>query len=283
MYCRKCGAQNDGDAKFCNDCGEKFINRITEQSKNTVDESRTERNENSFKEYVDSHVRRATKFKSAEDLLKNSRPLIFVWICFGVGALISILAVYSSASSIITQIDSTGNFKSEDISWFVFALLFLALTVVFGMPPAWITGIVKRVKINRRMKSPRSHPAVEVNLSEIVVFLRTNLQYLSPYFNNWEVTEKTKSIWCTVRSKKVKAVIEFGVNHKNERFYQISAKKANVLNYIVISGSGISGGKTNAGFGEYRCLYMAAPILTAAVEYYLKSAVAQETPAPVLS
>ena len=29
-------------------------------------------------------------------------------------------------------------------------------------------------------------------------------------------------------------------------------------------------GHTNAGFGEYRCLYMAAPILTATVEYYIK-------------
>jgi len=38
-----------------------------------------------FKEFVDHHVQATTKFKTAEDLLKNSKPLMFLWICFAVG------------------------------------------------------------------------------------------------------------------------------------------------------------------------------------------------------
>ena len=218
-----------------------------------------------FKTYVDKHVRSTTKFKSAEELLKNSKPTIFVWICFGIGALISLLAV--------SGMDMNAQPGYEGSEAFVKFLLWVAFTVFFGMVPAWITGIVLKIKLNHRMKAQRSRPAADINPHELVAFLNANLQYLSPYLVNWKYIaggdKHDDAVTCKF-TKKTNIVITFGTNYEGQRFYQISARKASVIKYVVLSGSGLGAGNTNAGFGEYSCLYKSTPILTAAMEYYLK-------------
>lgn len=196
--------------------------------------------ENNFKEFVDNHVQATTKLKAADELLNKGKPFTFIWIC---------LSVFSVLGFVI----------GGPIGLLVFGGL-------FGYVTAYITGRIKYFNLWRR-----SYPPVttEVNTDELVRFLNENLLYLSPYFSEWESIDD-KTVKCKF-NKKIDAVIVFdSIPEEDRRFFKISARKAKVMNYVAVSGSGFSAGKTNAGFGEYSCLYKSAPILGAAVEYYLK-------------
>jgi hypothetical protein len=205
---------------------------------------------------VDNHVRAATKFQSADDLLKNGKPLNYIWKCFGIPASIFLLL----------SIFRGGGFKSGEGF-----LGFFVLVAFFGYIAAYIAGRVKYAKLRSKTYSIPTEIPIDVTLDEISRFLSTNLQYLSSYFYEWECSEESHAIQCKFQSGKVYAAVAFNMADSAKKFFMIGARKGEVFKYILISGSGLGGGSTNAGFGEYRCLYMAAPILSAAVEYYFKS------------
>ena len=267
MFCHKCGNQISNDAAFCQKCGVKVVASETTEIplRATVPESlspstdasvtpvrsATQRNTlvdngGDFKKFVDNYVKTNTKFASAEDLLKNSKPMMFAWLWIFIPAFLGLF-----------------------LPPFPVGIIGLG---ILGYGVAFFVGIVLRVKLNKRERSLKSRPAGEVNMDDLVRFLNTNLQYLSPYLSEWErVSDKT--IVCKF-TKKTNAVIEvldsdYHPDNKGKRVYYVSGRKAEVFSYVAISGSGFSAGKTNAGFGEYNCHYKTAPILIAAMEYYL--------------
>ena len=252
MFCHKCGNKITEDAGFCSKCGTKLadndstpqttiepISTFTQELVKPSLPSIASANIEDFKKNVDNHVQATTKFKTADDLLKNSKPLTFIWICLGAFAVVGFMGG---------------------------PMGFLLITPIFGYAAAYITGRIKYLNLWRKNYPPIT---VEVNLDELVQFMNVNLQYLSPYFSGWERVDDN-TVRCKF-NKKISAVIFFHSDFDNQRRYKISARKESVMFVITDSAAG----STNAGFGEYSCLYKSAPILSAAVEYYLKLKVAQ--------
>lgn len=197
-----------------------------------------------FKEAVDNYVQATTKFKSAEELLKSGKPLIFVWICLGALALLGLVAMFPVG---------------------------IVVGAFLGYVAAYLVGRVMFMKLTLKTYSVPS----ETDLDQLIGFLNENLQYLSAYFHEWTRVDDN-TISCGFQNGKIHSVIKFDSTSTGKRFFTVSARKASVINYIMISPAGVSASKTNAGFGEYRCAYLSAPILSAAVEYYLKSETTQE-------
>lgn len=120
MFCYKCGTQIDEGAAFCHKCGIKVVYADTEPQdldttavtnepgKGSVERPVQEASAVSpqtviptegitdygtdFKAFVDSHVRQTTKFQSAEELLNTNVPQKFMWICFGIPAILGLIA-----------------------------------------------------------------------------------------------------------------------------------------------------------------------------------------------
>lgn len=85
MSCQKCGTQIGEGADFCHKCGTKMVYENTAQSiepdHTTIEQEKMntvmQDDVDSFKNFVDNHVRSNTKFSSAETLITNSKPWIF--------------------------------------------------------------------------------------------------------------------------------------------------------------------------------------------------------------
>lgn len=105
MFCHKCGTQIAEGSAFCQKCGTKVVYdedaaQPAEQAVVSVApvaaapmrSTNTMTNQDNFKEFVDNHIQATTKFRSAEDLLKNSKPQMFLWLCFGIPAVIGLVA-----------------------------------------------------------------------------------------------------------------------------------------------------------------------------------------------
>ena len=247
MFCHKCGGEIADDAVFCHKCGAKALvdDAIQQSSSNSIVTQKPTA-EPAFKEFVNSHIRATTKFKSAEDLLKNGKPLRFVWICLGAAALIGTAAFFPFGG---------------------------ILTVFFGLPVAIIVGVFKRSKLFK------DHPLNdEIDLNDLVNFLSINLEYLSPDFCDWGTYSDPKPdilgitrqhIRCTVKSNKLDTMIIFAQLPSGNKVYAIAADTK--TKWISLIGGVIPAGRATTGFPQLRVGYYAAPILTAAVEYYLKS------------
>jgi hypothetical protein len=209
-----------------------------------------------FKEYVDNHVKATTKFQSAEDLLRNAKPLKYLW-------------------------------------WNIIPLLGFIIS-------CYITSY-------RMKKFKKSYPfTADVNLNELNHFLTTNLQYLSPAFGEWgqcadsmvdkavgklasKLRDKLKIEEATVHTLQCKfngekrsfALVEVKTSSESST-YKIYVLKKTAWYILVLAFfmPGESGQLlTEGGFGKYARTCKVHPILTAAVEYYLKSPSAQAQPA----
>ncbi len=260
MFCHKCGSQLPEDAIFCNKCGievkrAETIQQTASELHSTYQQIPVEHTPsvklspvapiatNDFKEFVDSHVRSNTKFQSADDLLSNGKPLQFAWICFGIGSIVGLVAIFPIG---------------------------LLIGALFGYVVAFVIGLTRRIKMFSQI-NPIAVDIDLIDLNQLVHFLNLHLKYLSPNFYNWECYGDD-TVTCKF-NRKAEVFITFSITSKGRNAYTISARKSSV--WIIATGSSIS--HTNAGFSEYRCGYLATPILSAAVEYYIQSIGSQET------
>jgi len=214
-----------------------------------------------FKEFVDTHIKATTKFNSADDLLTRAKPLRFIWICLGVSMLVGLIAIFPVGA---------------------------ILGLIVGYIAAFIIGLVKRIKISGK---PHAFSG-DIDPDDLATFLNTSLSYLPPYFGEWaslhdKVIEKSgilasvanevikdevtvKSIGCIIHGNKNSIKIKFTFYNDSEPRYEILAQKikSKLLKVVEVLGDNDN---TNAGFGEYKCLYNSIPILSAAIEYYIKT------------
>ena len=249
MFCHKCGTELPETSEFCHKCGAKMGAPKETQPSANVQEAEPVQNVstdmNDFKNFVDNHVRTTTKFSSAEDLLKNSKPWRFVWICFGAATLIGLL---------------TGPGV-------------LLIGPFFGYVATFITsGIIRSTYRSKFGGDFRS----SIDIDDFRAFLDKHLQYISPDFHEWGFLSKKGLIHILGNAlenvaKEVHICTEFGPKRKRlvrpkntdeasgEQWYGISARK----NGFLMDGRAST-------FVAHGTLIRTAPILQAAMEYYLK-------------
>ena len=268
MFCPKCGTKVLDGAEFCQKCGTKIVYEGTaskaqdthtaEPLPETPAASNTVSDGSDFKAFVDNHVRASTQFQSAEELLNSRVSLQFVWICLGISVLLGI--------------------------WMP---LLLVLTIPFGYLAALFMSFLKKGKYAFKF---RGQIDGKVDTDDLIQFLNTHLNYLQPYFHEWGYLER-KAL--SVRG----ALQNAAMNSAREAIQQInvcspfgkeqwrlsvlaiyidqadpSRRDSGGLVYSAEAENKIEGVfflSHDLGFEKYKCVFKTAPILQAAMEYYL--------------
>ena len=277
MFCHKCGTQIDEGAAFCYKCGTKMVQMDTEpqesgtasvpiepekvsaeplvQETSTAPDKAVMSAEGTndygidFKTFVDNHVRQATKFQSAEDLLNSHVPQKFMWICFGIPAIIGFLA---------------GG-----------PLLALLIGLFFGYPAALLTDFMKGSHVN--VTGPIEKTDGKIDTDNLIPFLNKQLSYLSPHFHEWGYINysgfgvRGAVIAHTLNSITASAAkVGTGFGRKQRCFVVIwiepdgEVPDSNGMKYYF---------STAMKFpwpSKYICMVKTTPILQATMEYYLK-------------
>ena len=263
MFCHKCGTQIAEDAAFCQKCGTKVIyendSQLTEQvTVNTtpiaavpINSSCKVTNDYNFKEFADKHVQSTTQFQSVSDLIDNSKPMKFAWICFGVLSLLGLICGALAGLLII------GGF-------FGYAVTFIASGIIRNQYRGKFYGEFEQ----------------DINIEDFLSFLDENLKTLSPYFHECGYykqsgglqtiisnsasrvfKEVTLSCVCGAKKKRLATICirpDIRNPDSGRKQYFVGAE----YNGFLIDGRA-------SGFLGHACLIKTAPIMQAAIEYYL--------------
>jgi hypothetical protein len=276
MFCHNCGNQLPEGSEFCTKCGTKLIisdsltpssdtspntlvnnNSVSQQTSVATDSIITTNPiaDTEFKAFVDNHIRTTTKFQSADDLLNNSKPLTLLWVCFGAITLFFTILAFPAG---------------------------ILLGVFFGYV------LIPMVDwISTRLHGDKTSGTYNKNIDadELLQFLNKNLAYLYPNLHEWRYPEGS--------TKKMKICSSFGQKQKSFAVIfintpQIYTDKSNSnskqlgyycdteINHTMLR-SILSLGIFSLLTGPYErglkrlCYFKTAPILQAAMEYYLKS------------
>lgn len=268
MFCSKCGNQLPEDSGFCHKCGAKIVCADSSQQTQDTDvlaEKSTTKvpsvpvqtivnnsaGDTNFKEFVDNHVRSTTKFQSADDLLKNSKPWNFLWICLGVSFVV-------------------GSILAFPVGGFVF--------LIFGYAVAFIASGIIRMRYSG---SYNGEFIGDINIEELIIFLNEHLKRISPDFHEWGYLTKngllpTLENAIANATEEVRICSEFGPKRKSlVAFYikpkVIEAKPGEKVYFVDALKNGFLMDGRAAGFLGHGTLIRTAPILQAAMKYYLKS------------
>lgn len=272
MFCQKCGTKLIDGAAFCQKCGTKAVSVNTAGQmpyvSPTVSESADvlDNEKNDIKEYIDAHVRKVTEFQSAEELLRSSVPLGYVRICYGIfgGLWIAlILAVLMDAEE-----------SSDIIMAFLCGLFFF----VCGAGAAYMAGGIKKMKYSTKIK-PSGKVDGHIDPDELIRFLNSHLSYLSPYFDGWDYYKESRYARPGLAGRLVTAMenteLRLGAKLVKEHKYlcfsiihirpDLVDRNSGKTSYICEAKDGVG----NMFGAEYSCLVRTAPILQAAMEYYI--------------
>lgn len=276
MFCHKCGTKVADDAGFCHNCGTKMVrdaiiseplnvSAANERSNGTAEPSAQKSAAavqtmdldnkpvnigNDFKAFVDNHVRTTTKFQSADDLLKNSKPWDFLWICLGVSFVIGTVLAFP-----------------------IGGLVFL----IFGYAAAFIASGIIRLRYSGTYSGAFTG---DIDINDLFIFLNEHLKHIHPDFHEWGYLSKegllqTVENFLAKATEEVRICSEFGPNRKHlVAFYikpkTVDAKSGEQLYFVAALKNGFLVDGRAAGFLGHGALIRTAPILQAAMEYYLK-------------
>jgi len=267
MFCHKCGTQIAEGAAFCYKCGTKVASiedtpqlldtkPTTAEPKQPIPTASVQAGVSSdFKEFVDNHVRSTTKFQSAEDLLLHCKPTTTLWTCFGTVLLsFTILGIL------------------QGMLWGG-----VLLGVLFGYTVMFIASAIIRGLCKDKF---RGGFIGSINMVELIDFLNESLKNIHPYFHEWGyLTGKgfLPALENAVANsaREVRICSEFGPNRKNliALYIQpkvVDAKPGEMVYFIDAMKNGFLIDVRAAGFLGHSSLIRTAPILQAAMEYYLK-------------
>lgn len=269
MFCHKCGTQIAEDAAFCPKCGTKVVYEDTEPQELKAATVSSEQGEGSsgtpvqkahiesvravmstesvtdyetdFKTFVDDYVRQVTKFQSAKELLKNSKPQMFLWFCYGIPAVIGLEA-----------------------GGLLGALLF---GIFFGTVASLIWGGITR---NCYIAKTIGRFEGSIDISDLLQFLNVHLSYLQPYFHEGKYNAGVLNIPFGVKQKST-AIINIihdteNTNSNSWKYVFDAQNNPSTLSRII--------GVTFFSFlqvyqPKHTCIFKTIPILQAAMEYYL--------------
>lgn len=277
MFCHKCGTKVADEAGFCHNCGAKVVrggiisDLLNVSAANEMSTSTAEplpqpsaapvqtiawdnvpgNNGNDFKAFVDNHVRTTTKFQSADDLLKNSKPWNFLWICLGVSFVI-------------------GTVLAFPIGGFVF--------LIFGYAAAFIASGIIRLQYSGSYSGEFTG---DIDINDLFVFLNEHLKHIHPHFHEWGYLSKKGLLQEVENSiaratEEVRICSEFGPDRKHlVAFYikpkTVDAKPGEKLYFVDALKNGFLVDGRAAGFLGHGALIRTAPILQATMMYYLKT------------
>ena len=274
MFCYKCGTQIDDEASFCHNCGAALSPVNSEECESNTAERHQdfriggsagappempdtsvstvaagENRTDDFKSYVDAHVKSATPFSSAEELLSSHVRQIFLWICFGIPAIIGFIILGPAGAVLIG--------------------------LCLGYPASLVVDWVKSLKASRGM--------VEVNdgidPERLIRFLNEYLCRLSPFFQEWYngnvryagfgiVAAGHASHLNDIEASLFRIETRFGRGKLS--FVQVcidhggTDPKSNSVKYSFYSPM------KSVWPARYVCMVKASPILEATMEYYMK-------------
>ena len=274
MFCHKCGVQIAEGAAFCHKCGAKVVYEETSPqlakqgavstaavASIPIHSPNTATDKDGFKAFVDSHIQATTQFQSVDELINNSKPMTFAWICLGALSLLGLIL------------------GAINLGGMVGALMGLLLMGGFiGYAVVFIVSGVIRKQYRDKFYGEFEQ---EINIEDFLVFLDGHLKTLSPYFHECGYLDqrgglltsisnavadvfKEVTLCCVCGPKKKRlATISIRPHVKNPD----SGRKQYIVG-AVYRGFLIDG--RAAGFLGHACLIRTAPVLQAALTYYLK-------------
>ena len=268
MFCSKCGSEITEGAEFCHICGTKIVHEEMELIQEEA-ESDSYNDINDFKKFVDNCIQKTTEYQTAEELLKSRVSLRFVWICFAIPAIfILMVSLFKGSISIMTTV-----------------LLMVFVSLLFGYLSAYIMALVKKIKLTSKYSAKFEG---DIDTDDLITFLNKHLRYLYPYFHEWghikrEALSVRGAVELTVEDsmrrymEEINLCTEFGEKQRRLSVISIRPDAENrnpgKMEYYIDVENRIEGASFlshDMGFAKYQCLSQVAPILQAAMEYYLK-------------
>ena len=271
MYCHECGHKLPDEAAFCPVCGTKVANtEFSDKGRGNISPSTpVEMKEPSFSlgsageefiNYVNRYVQSTTPFQSAYDLLNSRVSTTFLWACLLGPALVLGLLAW-----IISGRPGPG---------FVLALLGL----VIGFFTTYVVGWLRRSRLSSQYSDLFSGP---IDHDDVMRFLSQSLPTISPIFHEWgQITEHGIGLYGAISAeltnaaqrsaKEVTLGTELG---PKKRFFaelivgpDLLDRDSGKMRYTPDVEHRIVG---IFSFKKYTLLAQVAPILHAAMEYYL--------------
>ena len=273
MFCHKCGTQIAEGAAFCHKCGTKVVYEETSPqlakqgavstaavASIPVYSPNTATDKDSFKAFVDSHLQATTQFQSVEELINNSKPMTFAWICFGTLSLLGLILGAINLGGAIGALMGV-----------------LLLGGFFGYAATFIASGVIRKQYRDKFYGEFNQ---EINIEDFLVFLDGHLKTLSPYFHECGYLDQRGGLQTSISNavagvfKEVTLACVCGPKRKRLATICIrpdvrdpqSGKKQYIVG-AVYHGFLIDG--RAAGFLGHACLIKTAPIMQTAIKFYL--------------
>lgn len=273
MYCHKCGNKLPDQAGFCPVCGTK-VNRGEEASPktDTIPQERSDTTQETtpkshsddmdFMAFVNHHVRSTTSFQSADALLSSRVSATILWACLlGPAIILALLAFIISGKPGPAM---------------VFALLGLAI----GFFAAYVVGWNERRKISNKYANTYTEA---LDTEDLATFLTENLHAISPMFHEWtQIREEGLSVAGVISAEAVNSMQDsckevtlgspLGLSTSSSYLAMItvgpclSDPDSGLMRYAPNVEHRIVGFMS---FKKYTLLVKTAPILQAAMEYYL--------------
>lgn len=240
MFCNECGNQLSEGVTACPNCGTK-----------TTATAKTDNNTESFKHYVDAHIRKTTNFQSAQDLIKNSKPWGFMGKAVCISVLIGIIA------AII-----------EGVFGYIFLIGILGTCIAFIIVP-----MVSNSKYEKKF-SAKINASSDIDIDDLCKFLTNNLGDIDPYFSEWSLVKESGLVPLITNTlaqigNEVTIGCEYGEKRKHLAEITIKNHPENRQYYISAGYNGFLLSFRWEPLLTRSCLIRTAPILQAAMEYYI--------------
>lgn len=292
IFCYKCGTEISDGAVFCHKCGAKMLTGNKEkemtdsssmlqnngalqeelhQGSTMMNEQDVEvtkdlqSKEDGFREFVNGYVRRNTAFQTAEELLGSQVPSRFVQICYGVPAVYMVYLIIS----LLRDPGFTGNIILNILG-------FIFIAFIIGYLAAHLVGGIKKIKYVADFSGEMETP---VDGDELIQFLNEKLAYLSRYFNEWGYLRQSMNFMIggapvaeidITGSKEITFCSEFG---ERKTLFSVIYVRPDPLapdSERRKYSCNVKLKKADIRCEKYACAVKTAPILQAAMEYYLK-------------
>ena len=217
-------------------------------------------NRENFKSFVNRHVQSTTQYRSVEDLLNSNVSANLLW-----ASLLGPAVVLGLLSLVIS-----GRFGT--------ALVLALPGLLIGFFTAYVIGWNERRKLSNKFSNTFTGP---IDTDDLLVFLSNNLSVLSPIFHEWSyITQEGYGIYGAV-SAGITNAVQKSLNEvslgselgEKRRFFSelyigpdLLDRASGKMRYTPDVEHRISG---IMSFKKYTLLVQIAPILQAAMEYYL--------------
>lgn len=285
MYCHECGQKLPEGAVYCPECGTKVVlTESPEESTKWEDHLPSEHPQerirqasfsvgelgDDFIKYVNHYVQSSTGFSSVSELLRSKVPVTFYWQCF----LIPTLVIWGVTW--LAVLIYSGEFMR---GFLVATLIAILLGPIIGFFAAYVMGWNERRKVSNRYSNVFFD---SIDIDHLARFLSESLPLVSPIFQQWgKMTQVGYSV-SGVISAQVANSLERAANEvtigtelspKNKFFAELAIgpdlldRASGRLRYTPWLEHRIVG---VFSIKKYTLLVQIAPILQAAMEYYLE-------------